>query len=211
MNADIAISADNTSEHTNAAWVRIPTQMSADRLREFCKDIARLLRINPMLEFIEWKQMQPGRYHMVVQNLSNQQQVDVSFSVTETDAGFVLVYDSGIKRQTKLAVEPTPQGADLVITESYDEVDEGARPELLNEVDKSLTIWARDLQVYIHRWHRWSWLLPWRWYMLRVWQPMKPSARRITYMLLWISVAEIVAFLLIFAIFVLEVDKYFSL
>ncbi len=27
--------------------------------------------------------------------------------------------------------------------------------------------------------------------MKRVWQPMKPSGRRITYMLLWISLVEI--------------------
>ena len=40
--------------------------------------------------------------------------------------------------------------------------------------------------------------------MTRVWQGMKPSARRITRWILWITAAELVAFLLVFTIFVIE-------
>jgi hypothetical protein len=40
--------------------------------------------------------------------------------------------------------------------------------------------------------------------MRRIWQPMKPSARRITYMLLWISLAEVALIALGVAIYFVE-------
>jgi hypothetical protein len=40
--------------------------------------------------------------------------------------------------------------------------------------------------------------------MTRIWQRMKPSARRITRWIIWITLAELAAFLLVFTIFVIE-------
>ena len=57
------------------------------------------------------------------------------------------------------------------------------------------------MQQYLVRWHRWSRIAPWRWYMQHIWLPMKPAARRITYMLLWITLAEIALILLIAIIY----------
>ncbi|MES9902269.1 MAG: hypothetical protein ABW168_06250 [Sedimenticola sp.] len=56
--------------------------------------------------------------------------------------------------------------------------------------------WGEDLQAYLVHWNRWSGFAPWRWYMRRIWLPMKPSARRITYILLWISLVEVALILL---------------
>ena len=76
------------------------------------------------------------------------------------------------------------------------------------ETDRSLLAWGGDLYRYFRDWRRWSWLMPWRWYMRRVWRGMKPTARRIAYMLWMVTVFEIVSVLLIVAVFALELDKY---
>ena len=95
-------------------------------------------------------------------------------------------------------------GSNLTIIDSYDTLTTAERMQRLNEVDKSLVKWAEDIQQYLIQWNRWSKFTPWRWYMKYIWQPMKPSARRITYMLLWISLAEISLLLLGAAIYVIE-------
>ena len=61
------------------------------------------------------------------------------------------------------------------------------------EIDLSLNAWGRALHSYFGAWARWRWLGPWRWYMRRVWQPMKPSARRIVWMIWVISAFELFA------------------
>ncbi|MEE8379516.1 MAG: hypothetical protein V3R49_04005, partial [Gammaproteobacteria bacterium] len=65
------------------------------------------------------------------------------------------------------------------------------RESHLHEVDQSIVVWVEYLQKFCISWNSWSKFAPWRWYMRRIWQPMKPTARRITYMLLWITVVEI--------------------
>jgi hypothetical protein len=44
--------------------------------------------------------------------------------------------------------------------------------------------------------------------MRRIWQPMKPMARRIAFILIVLTAAEFVLFLFIFIIFRLELHKY---
>ena len=63
------------------------------------------------------------------------------------------------------------------------------------------------MRVYFKRMKRWSWLPGWRWYIHRVWVPMKPSARRIVWLLYLITVAEFFFFLFVLLIFVLEQDR----
>ncbi len=65
-----------------------------------------------------------------------------------------------------------------------------------------------SLHRYLRRWKRWSWLPGWKFYMRHVWQPMKPMARRISFILIVVTLAEFIVFLLVFAIFWLELDKY---
>ena len=65
-------------------------------------------------------------------------------------------------------------------------------------------VWAEYLQRYLLMWVRWRRFGMWRWYMRRVWQPMKPASRRITYILLWISVVEIALIALGVAIYFIE-------
>ena len=71
-------------------------------------------------------------------------------------------------------------------------------------MDKSLTAWAEALRLYFLRLRRWSWLPGWRWYIRRVWMPMKPSARRIVWFIYLITVAEFFFFLFVLLIFLIE-------
>ncbi len=52
-------------------------------------------------------------------------------------------------------------------------------------------------------------LLPpgWRWYIRRVWVPMKPSARRIVWLLYLITVVEFFFFLFVLLIYLIEKNQ----
>jgi len=103
----------------------------------------------------------------------------------------IIHYLNSLKSTTRINVETDPLGSKLTITEDYSQLSEEERQARLPEVDKSLPQWANDLQAYLLMWNRWSWFGPWRWYMRRIWQPLKPMGRRIVYMFIWISIVEI--------------------
>ena len=92
----------------------------------------------------------------------------------------------------------------MVIEEKYEGIPESERSDRLGEVDRSLTKWAEEIQHYLLQWQRWAWFSPWRYYKKRVWQRMKPSARRITFVLLCISAVEIALIGLGLAIYLVE-------
>lgn len=194
---------DNVADSKDAAWASINTPMQVDALLNFVLDIERLLRINPMLEFKQWEKKGASDYVMHVRNISQETpfELKTALHVNQVPGGVEILYDNGIKSRTTLEVEATTlengeAGSKLTITDFYDQHDEEQREEHLGEVDKSIVIWATDIQRYILMWQRWSRFKLWRWYMRRIWQPMKPSGRRITYMLLWISVVEVALIML---------------
>jgi hypothetical protein len=194
----------------DAAWCTVPTLLPVEELQDFCRDTQRLLRINPLYEFDDWQVLPGNNYHFSGKNLSNGQAIDVDIRREERTDGFDLLYEKGLKQRTEFRYAATEQGSELLMTECYSEqLDAAQREARLAEVDHSLVPWAKDLQQYLLGWQRWKWCAPWRWYMDRVWQPMKPSARRISYMLIWVTVAEMIAFLMVFLIFWLEFDAYF--
>ena len=190
----------------DAAWAAVNTPLPVDELKVFCRDAERLLRINPMLEFSKFQQGDRNRYRCSGRNISQEPpfEFDVAFSVTELPDGLRIDYDSGIKSSTVLRIEPAPQGSKLTITDHYERLPLEQREQHLDEVDKSLVVWAEYLQRYLLMWARWRRFAWWRWYMRRVWQPMKPTSRRITYILLWISAVEIALIALGVAIYFLE-------
>lgn len=187
------------------AWVTIDTPLTVAELREFCRDLGRLFRINPGLEFSVWQGTAPGRYHAEWLNLSNgQTQVLELAVVTESDSVFRVDYDQGLKAWTRFAIEPAPGGARLTITDDYGRLPPEERTARLAEVDRSLPAWGRGIHRYLRRQRRWGWLAPWRWFMRRLWLPMKPSARRIVWWLWVISVAEFLFFLFVLLVYVIE-------
>lgn len=190
----------------DAAWASINTPLSVNELTTFCLDIERLFRINPMLEFQQFNALGGQRYAFSGRNISQETpfEFDYTFTVTELPDGFQVDYDQGVKSRTIFKIEPAPQGTKLTITDYYERLPEEQREQHLAEVDKSLVVWANYLQRFLITWKRWSGIAPWRWYMRRIWQPMKPTARRITYALLWITVVEIALIALGVAIYFVE-------
>jgi hypothetical protein len=185
----------------DAAWVVIETPLAPADLAEFCRDLERLYRINPYLEFRQWRDTAPDAHAVAWRNLSNQREFELRFAVERaSDSEFTVRYDRGIKRSTRFAIEPHAAGSRLTITDGY-EPDSGADT---GEVDKSLHAWGVALREYLLREQRWGGYGLWRWYMRRVWVPMKPSARRITFMLLVLTLAEIALITLGAAIYWIE-------
>ena len=183
----------------DAAWVVIETPLVPGDLAAFCADLERLYRINPYLEFGHWRETAPGAFAAAIRNLSNQREVALQLALERiSESDFTVRYDRGIKRSTHFEIEPSAAGSRLKITDDYS----GAPATVdTGEVDRSLQAWGVALGEYLLRERRWGWCAPWRWYMRQVWVPMKPSARRITFMLIVLTLAEIALFLLLIAIY----------
>lgn len=195
----------SAADSEDCAWVSIQVPFGTDELRPWLDDLETLFRVNSLLEITRWQQKSGHRAHLDGRNLSNGRLMDLELQFESSETGVVVTYSEGLKRSTAFAVEPAGgDGARLRITDDYTGWSEAERQARLDEVDRSLPQWGRDLYLYFRRWHRWSWLTPWRWYVTRVWIRMKPSGRRITRWLLWITLAELAAFLVVFAVFVLE-------
>ena len=197
---------------TDAAWASINTPLTPEALRSFCLDVERLFRINPMLTFDDWRELGPGHFRCRGRNWSQEQpfDFDLEFRVESLPEGIRVNYlGENLKSATLFRIEAAPEeGPGLsrltIIDEYNDEVPEETRQAQLHKVDRSIRVWAEYLLLYLVSWERWSWCAPWRWYMRRVWLPMKPSGRRITYMLLWITAFEMALIGLGFVIYYLE-------
>lgn len=190
---------------TDAAWVAIEVPIAPEKLRAFCRDLERLYRINPYLEFRAWKPAPHGAV-TVFRNLSNGREYALELRVERPSAtGFTVHYDRGIKRATRFTIEPlSGAGSRLTITDDYT----GTGPDSdLKEVDRSLRAWGVALREYLQREARWGHCGVWRWYMRRVWLPMKPSARRITFIILMITLAEVALFSLAMAVYWAESNR----
>ena len=194
----------------DVAWASINTPLGVEELKSFCRDIERMYRINPLLNFKKWEAAGENRYLFSGQNISQEEpfDFDLELTVEEKPDGFQIHYQGDLRSSTTFTIEAaaadSPGLSKLTITDRYDGVSEEERKKQLHRVDRSIVIWAKYLQQFLYSWKRWSRFRPWRWYMRRVWQPMKPSGRRITYMLLWISVFEVALILLGVVIYYLE-------
>ncbi len=203
------MTADPSQDGEDAAWVTIETPFDAVELRPFLGDVERLYRINSLLVFEDWRQTDATRYRLRAKNLSNGRLLDTELDVEATSDGIAVRCSDGLKTATKFRVEPQPDGsAKLIVTDDYSGTSPDERAARIDEVDKSLVEWGRNLHRYLHQWKKWSWVPGWKFYMCRVWQPMKPTARRICFILIVVTAAEFVLFLFVFAIFWLELDKY---
>jgi len=194
----------------DAAWASVNTPLSTEALKTFCTDdVERLFRINPYLEFSKWKSLGNGRYLFSAKNISQETpfEFETEVQVKEIPDGIQAEYSDGIKTSTTFKIEPAEQGSRLTVVDRYDGLSEDERQSRLGEVDKSIVVWAEYLQKFLIVWKKWSRFTLWRWYMRRVWQPMKPSGRRITYMLLWITLAEIALIMLGVGIYFAEFAK----
>lgn len=177
----------------NAAWVTIPAKQSVTKLAALCDDIEAIIRVNPYYVYKEkWVKKDDNCYETELSNLSNEQVLSLKFCVErETETRWVIHYEDSLKTKTVMEIEATDFGSQLTITDDYKGITEKELETRENEVDKSLKAWGTGLHSYFLRWKRLSWIPGWKLYTRRVWIPMNPSARRITYMLLMIEFAFI--------------------
>ncbi len=202
-------SSDSSSR--NEAWAAVNTPLEVDELLEFCRDVERLVRINPMLEFKCFERSGDKCYRLQGRNISQQPafEFDYSIEVEPLADGCRIHYSNGLKSHTRIRISAPEQPGELVrstlhVTDYYADATEEELQARLNEVDKSLIPWLKDVQKYLLQWRKWSKFRLYRWYMRRVWLPMKPTGRRITYMLLWISLVEVALIALGAAIYIIE-------
>ena len=194
-----------------SAWVTIPTSLGRDELLLFCQDIERLLRINPLWIFKDWQRVDDDQYRFKILNESNGLELETMLRVERLKDGCHLHYADGIKQRTTFRVVEGESGAALLLLDDYSGIKEGEREARADEADKSLIPWGNAIQSYLVQWRRWAWFPIYRFYMRWVWQPMKPSARRIVFMITVVTALEFFAFLMVFFIFWLELDHLFEL
>lgn len=188
----------------DAAWVSVDTALAPVRLAEFCRDLERLYRINPYLEFRYWRPRPDGGIDAAWRNHSNGHEFKLRLTpARESPESFEVRYDRGIKRSTHVDITSVPGGSRIKIIDHYTEAITADSPDLA-EVDRSLHAWGVALQDYLQRDASWGRFALWRWYMRRVWVPMKPTARRITFIILLVTLAEVALFALVMAIYWLE-------
>jgi hypothetical protein len=189
----------------DAAWITINTPFSATKLESFILDLERLFRINSLLVIKRWKSQHRNLVSLEAFNLSNGQQMNCELMLARIDHGIRIEYRNLLKKSTLIQVEAaSPHGSTLTITDIYSGYDETVRKQRLDEVDLSLKQWGADLQSFLRSWYHWSWLPPWRWYMVRIWQPMKPVARRVTHMIVVLTLAEMFLAMLLIVILIIE-------
>lgn len=185
----------------DAAWVVLQTPLAPAELLAFCGNLERLYRINPFLEFASWEQSAPDRFRSEVLNHSNGQRTVMAARVTRTsDRGLRVDYEAGLKKSTRFEVQPAPDGSRLTITDEYAPAD----AQDAAAVDRSLHAWGVALKAYLERERRWGWLPLYRPAIERLWLRMKPAARRITFLILVIGLADIVLIALGLAIYWIE-------
>lgn len=200
---------DTSENRKDAAWVIIDTPFSSAELRLFLDDVERLYRINSMLVFEEWRETGDQQYLLKARNLSNGTRLETTLDVESTETGITVRYGEGLRSATSFRVDaPADGNARLIVTDDYSGYSLAERKARIDEVDKGLVPWGGQLHRYLHQWKRWSWLPGWQFYMRRIWQPMSPMARRISFILVIITVAEFLLFLMVVTIFRLELDKY---
>jgi len=191
----------------DAAWVVLETPLQAAELAAFCQQFETLYRINPFLEFDFWRQRAPREFHAECLNHSNGQRVVLDGLVThESERAWRIDFAAGLKTCTRFEVEPGPGGSRLTITDEYrSRAAGGAAPE--SDVDRSLHAWGVALKEFLQRDRRWGWLPLYRVFMRRAWLPMRPAARRISFLVLVIGLADIVLVALGLAIYWLEAGR----
>lgn len=195
-------------DSSDAAWATIDLPLPARRVADECRDLEAILRLNPFWIFSQWRALERDAFHARFRNDSNEQELDTRIQRSAGPGrGFTLTYDQGLKRRTVFLLDDAVGGCRLTLVDDYDGTPAEERARRAHEVDRSLLAWSRALKRYLVRVKRWSWLPGWRWYMRRLWIPMKPAARRIVWLLYLITLAEFVVFLFVLVIYAIEQNK----
>ena len=130
----------------NAAWVVIPTRLTATILFNFCMNIERVFRLNPYLKITTWCEINTNNYEVELENYSSEQVLKLStqIKVEKLQNELQLSYSAGIKNKTYFIIEETNRGAQLMIIDDYGE----SGQKDVGQVDKSLSEWGSALERF---------------------------------------------------------------
>ena len=206
-----------TAEGDDYARFEIETPFAARWLLDFFADPLRLLRINPFLTLHAVERIAPDRLRLRGRNDALERDFEVTARIERLPDGWRLLWDGWLKNETRFIVRPpttattadatdTP-GARIILIDDYSATPEAERRQRLDEVDTSTAAWAQHIHAWLHGLHRYRWLPGHRWFMTGPWLNMKPAARRISKWVAFITIAEFVFFLMVFAIFWLEYGR----
>ncbi len=190
------VGAGRTAEINRAgdeARAAIELPLTPAELRSFLADTELVLRLNPHLEIEQWQSL-PDGFSFTVLNELNGQRLATAVRVDDTAADRVLEYAEGLKQATHFAVEPATAGARLIVTEHYPRIDDPGDPRVA-EVDRSLVPWVAALHRHLLARRRGAWIPGWQWWHERFMPGMAPRQRRITRLILWVSLVEFIIFL----------------
>ncbi len=196
-----------TETQQDTAWVTLEIPLPPDALFDFLQNTERLFRLNPYLDIRTWQERAAGKqFHLAALNEMNGVVYDLVITLESVQFGTRLFfsYGSGLKRALEITLQPCAAGSVLTLREHYHPITDENREAQLQEVDHSLTPWGTSIWQYLSDLKRWGGFWPYRWYRENFWLAMRPTHRRIARMLIWITVLEFVAFLLVFTIYWLE-------
>ena len=176
----------------NAAWVTIPTKLSADNLLEFCSNVENLYRLNPYIKILSWHAYSRDTVHVDWENHSKDASIrcTTQFELAHTSNEIQQTYLSGNKRITSFIIESNKNGAQLTIIDDYGDSKE------TGSVDKSLSAWGQSLKRFFDHYLYLRHIPFAKSIIERYWIRLSPFARRVSYILVVLAFVELVALLL---------------
>lgn len=196
----------------NTAWVTIEIPAHVSKLFDFLHNPEHLYRLNPYLDIREWVETSASKqFHLKALNEMNGVTYDhlITVESVQPNARILLNYDKGLKRALEITMQARSSGSVLTLREHYHAPSEGdEHPEdQLKEVDHGLLPWASSIRKYLSGLEKWGWFWPYRWYKESFWLNMRPTHRRISRMVILVTVLEFVVFLFVFIIYWLELAR----
>jgi hypothetical protein len=201
--------APANAQGDNTVWATVEVPAPPGDVLALCRDIARLLHLNPYLDIRACEETPgpfvPGkRFRLHALNEMTGIERDLILSLeTVSEDGFSLAYSEGLKRALEVRVAPHGAGCALTLREHYLPADPPDDATQLAEVDRSVMPWSVGVRRYVIGMQRWGRLPAYRW-ARRFWLGMRPRERRIARLVTWVTALEFVVFLFVFAIFWIE-------
>ena len=183
----------------DSAWVTIDLPCPLDQTRRLAEDPQRLLRLNPYLELRLWQTIGPDHWRAGLFNETNGLTLATEVRRQPENHGYSLEWDRGIKRRTRVEWQSAGTSSRLVLRDVY-LLTETADSHALAAVDRSINAWGIAIRRHVLALQRWQWLPGYRALREGFWLGLSPRQRRISRLIVWVSVLEFVTVLFILAI-----------
>ena len=186
---------------TDAAWVKIVSRIDAQSLMDFCQNIERLFRLNPYLNLESWTMPAHNLIDAKWQNSSNINEftVETNIEVSYLPNEIRLRYSCGLKKETSLLIRALEQGSSLTVIDDYSSGENQTEdPAVSDQIDRSLQAWGASLRSFLFHYHYLRKIPGIELVVDRFWIRLSTMARRITYLLVVITIFELIL-LLVFA------------